>query len=115
MANILDRMAIDEPRYGQYNFYADTRWKGPVTPAHRYMNYDPQSLYGWRGPQVTPMHYNPQSLDDWKSHRLDHIINPFNKRQSRLPEFKPSQGGKTRRHRNKKGNKGKNSRRSRKH
>jgi hypothetical protein len=66
--DILDRMAKYQPGHGQYNFYADTRWKGPVTPAHKIMKYDPKSLYDWRGPQVIPMHYDPKSSDDWNPH-----------------------------------------------
>ncbi len=66
--DMLDRMAKYQPGHGQYNFYADTRWKGPVTPAHKFMKYDPKSLYGWKGAQVIPMHYDPKSLDHWNPH-----------------------------------------------
>lgn len=115
--HILDHMAIDEPRYGQYNIYADTRWKGPVAPAHRFMNYDPKSLYGWKGAQVIPMHYDPKSLDDWKGRRLDHDYSFYDRFPSSNVydnDILASEGGKKRKNTIKR-RKRRNGRKSRKH
>jgi hypothetical protein len=92
------RMMSQKPLQSRNIYDADDKlWKGPITPA--YMKYNPQSLYGWKGPQVTPMHYNPTSLNDWKSPRIDYSFDDYDRFLGGVEsgaDISASEGGKKR-------------------
>jgi hypothetical protein len=109
------RMMSKQPLQSHNIYDADDKlWKGPITPA--YMKYNPQSLYGWKGPQVTPMHYDPTSLNDWKSPRIDYSFYDYDRFLGGVEsgaDISASEGGKKRKNTIKQ-RKSRNGRKSRK-